>query len=117
MQSDDFSERLLDFAIRAIKLCESLPNTYLGNHIRKQLIRSGTSVGANYEESRGAESDADFLHKMNITLKEARESLYWIKIINKSSLLPSNRLEDLIAENNEICAILTSSVKTSKKNK
>jgi len=115
MRSDDLSERLIDFAVRVIRLCESLPNTYLGNHISKQLIRSCTSIGANYEEARGAESDADFLHKINITLKEARESFYWLKVIQRSNLIQTNLLSEIIMEDNEICSIFVSSVRTLKK--
>ena len=114
MDSDELSNRLIDFAVRIIKLCSSLPKTYLGTHIYKQLIRSSTSVGANYEEARGAESDPDFLHKLNITLKEARETLYWIRIVERTSLIPAKRLTEIITENGEICGILIASVRTLK---
>ena len=78
----------------------------------KQLIRSCTSIGANYEEARGAESDADFLHKINITLKEARESLFWLKVIQRSNLIQINLLSEIIKEDNKICSIFIASVKT-----
>ena len=81
------------------------------------MLRSATSVGANYEEARGSESDADFLHKMNIVLKEARETHYWLKIINRTEILPTNRMTDILSEASEICAILVSSVKTLKDKK
>jgi len=115
MNSDNFTERLIDFAIQVIDICNSLPKSYLGIHIKKQIIRSSTAIGANYEEARGAESDADFLHKMNIALKEARETLYWNRIIERARLMPVQRIENVIQENKEICAILISSVKTLKK--
>ena len=114
MQNDEFAERLLDFAVRIINMCGKLPKSFLGNHVKKQLLRSATSIGANFEEARGAGTDADFLNKMNISLKEARESLYWIKIIHRTKVFSDNRLNDLIEENNEICAIFVSSVKTIK---
>ena len=117
MESDNFADRLLDFVIRIIKLGGSLPDEYLANHIKRQMLRSATSVGANYEEARDSESDADFLHKMNIVLKEARETHYWLKIINRTEILPTNRMTDILSEASEICAILVSSVKTLKDKK
>ncbi len=78
MKSDELADRLLVFAVRILRLCEALQGNYSANHIGKQLIRSGTSIGANYEEARGAESKADFVHKVNISVKEARETLYWL---------------------------------------
>ena len=77
----DLDERLLDYAARVITLVESLPNTLAGRRIGDQLLRSGTSVGANYEEARGAESRADFVHKLQVALKELRESNYWLRLI------------------------------------
>lgn len=78
---DDISERLLDFAVRVIKLVNALPKTVVERHIAGQLVRSGTSCGSNYEESRGAESRADFVHKLGIALKEIKESRFWLKVI------------------------------------
>jgi len=114
MQNEEFAERPLDFAVRIIGMCAELPKSYIAIHVKKQLLRSATSIGANYEEARGAGTDADFLNKMNISLKEARESLYWIKIIQRTNMFSDNRLNDLIKENSEICAIFVSSVKTIK---
>ena len=76
MKGDDIAERLIDFAVRIIRLGAALPKNQVGKHIAGQVIRSGTSVGANYEEARGAESRADFIHKVTIALKELRESLF-----------------------------------------
>ncbi|NQS99092.1 MAG: four helix bundle protein [candidate division Zixibacteria bacterium] len=115
-KNEEFSKRLLDFAVRIIKLCGALPNSYLAVHLSKQLVRSGTSVGANYEEARGAESKADFIHKITISLKEIRETLYWLRIIQSSEALKPERLDPIIQEADEIYSILVSSVKTSKEN-
>jgi len=73
---DNLTERLIDFAIRIIKLVNTLPKTSISKHIGGQLIRSGTSPGANYEEACGAESRSDFTHKLSIVLKELKESRY-----------------------------------------
>ena len=76
---EDFADRLMKFAVNVLKICDSVDkSSFTAIHISKQLIRSVTSIGANFEESRGAESKADFAHKMRISLKEARESLYWL---------------------------------------
>jgi four helix bundle protein len=76
----DLSERLLDFAANIIKLIGRFNQTFVGRHIGNQLMRSATSSGANYEEACGAESKADFIHKMQLVLKELRESLFWLKL-------------------------------------
>ncbi len=78
-KSDALTERLLDFTVRMIKLVNSLPKTVVGRHIGGQILRSGTSPGSNYEEARGAESRADFIHKLGIVLKELKETRFWLK--------------------------------------
>lgn len=115
--SKDFLDRLLDFSVSIIEICKLIPKSYTGIHIRNQLIRSGTSIGANFSEARGAESDPDFVHKMNISLKEAHESLYWLKLLERAKLVNSNNLSAIIKENDEICSILIASVKTLKNKK
>ncbi len=115
MNKDDLSERFISFAVRIIKLSEFLTKSYSAKHIGKQLVRSGTSIGANYEEAKGGESKADFIHKLNVAIKEARETLYWLKILKESEQIKPERLEDMIREADEICAILVSSVNTTKK--
>ncbi len=79
-----------------------------------QLLRSGTSVGANVEEAGSAESRKDFIHKYSIACKEARESHYWLRLLTASELIPKDRLEPLIAESNELIAILTTIIKKSR---
>jgi four helix bundle protein len=110
----DLGERLLDYGGRIIKLVESLPNTLVGRRVGDQLLRSGTSAGANYEEARGAESKDDFAHKLQIALKELRESNYWLRLLVNSGKLSADRLSDLIDESNQLRAILSKSVATTK---
>lgn len=114
-KGDELAERLLSFAVQIIKLVSSLPKTPVGRHVGGQLIRSGTSPGSNYEESRGAESRADFIHKLGIVLKELKESRYWLRVIHYSELMASRRVEPLIQECEELCAIIAKSIITAKK--
>jgi four helix bundle protein len=83
--------------------------------LSKQLLRSGTSIGANVNEALAAESKADFIHKMAIASKEARETIYWLELLEKSQIV-SNNYEILTNECSELCKILTSIVKTTKLN-
>ncbi len=86
-QSSKISERLLDYGAVIVKICSKLNRTAVGRHIGGQLLRAGTSAGANYEEACGAQSRADFIHKLHIVLKELRESKYWLNLILRSGLL------------------------------
>ena len=80
-RGDDIEERLIDFAVRVIVVCEALPRTAVGRHIGGQLLRSGTSPAPNYGEARAAESGKDFVHKLKVVLKELNESRIWLKMI------------------------------------
>ncbi|MDO9566045.1 MAG: four helix bundle protein [Candidatus Desulfaltia sp.] len=114
----DLEERLIDFAVRVIRTAESLPKTKIGNHISRQLIRSGTSPAPNYGEAQSAESRADFIHKMRLALKELRETRIWLLIIVKAGLIkPVSKLDVLIDENNQLISIFVTSVGTAKQNK
>ena len=108
------TERLLDFTVRIIKLVNSLPKTYIGKHIGGQLVRAGTSSGANYEEACGAESRSDFTHKLGIALKELKESRFWLRVIHRTELIIPKRLEPLLKECEELCAIIAKSIITAK---
>jgi four helix bundle protein len=110
----DLQQRLLEYAVRIIRLVESLPKTLTGRRIADQLLRSGTSVGANYEEARGAESREDFVHKLQIALKELRESNYWLRLVSSARLLPPDRLAGIIDESNQLRALLSKAVATTK---
>ena len=117
MKGDDLSERFLDFAARIVALVAAMPNDRPSRHISGQILRCGTSIGANYEEARGAESLQDFIHKVGISWKEARETKYWLRLIQKAKLLPPDRIASLIQEAGEIAAILAKSQLTAKNRK
>ncbi len=117
LKGDNISERILEFSSRIIKLSNALPKSVVGKHICQQIIRSGTSAGANYEEARGAESKADFTHKLGITLKELRETKYWLKLITHSNLIDSKRMLNIVQETDELCKIVGKSILTLKNKK
>ena len=108
MKGDDISGRI-------IRLTGFLSKNAVGKHISNQLLRSGTSPGANYEEARGAESPADFIHKLRIVLKELRESLYWLKVIKKVELVSSKKLQNILNESEELSRIIAQSIITAGK--
>ena len=111
---NNLAQRLLDYAAECIKLISKLDRNYAQKYIISQLVRASTSAGANYEEARSAESRADFVHKIQISLKELRESLYWLKLIVRAGLVPAKDLEVLNAEANELIRIFAKSVITAK---
>ena len=111
-EADKLEERLIDFAVRIIKLAASLPKNAAARHIAGQILRSGTSPAPNYGEARGAESHADFLHRIRIVVKELNETSVWLRIINRSGIVRSELLSDLIGENSELCKIFASSLRT-----
>lgn len=113
-ERQELDERLLDYGARVIKLVEALPRTLVGRRIGDQLLRSATSVGANYEEAQGAESKGDFVHKLQIALKEMRESHYWLRLLIKARTLPLERLADLLDEATQLRAMLSKAVATAK---
>ncbi len=114
MEPRNLEERLLEYGARIIKLVESLPGTTVGRRVGDQLLRCGTSAGANYEEAKGAESKEDFVHKLQIALKELRESNYWLRLLVKSGKVPPKRMADLLDESVQLRAILSKSVATVK---
>ena len=116
-KGDDLAERLLDLAVRVIKLVAALPNTPIGKHLGGQVMRSGTSPGSNYEEARGAESRADFIHKLGITLKELKETRFWLKLIHRTETLKPLSVEPLIEECEELIAIVAKSIVTARSKK
>jgi four helix bundle protein len=114
----DLQDRLIDYAVRIIRLSESLPETRAGKHVASQMLRSGTSPGPNHGEAQSAESRADFVHKLKVSLKELRETETWFKIIAKAQMIESaSLLEPLLQETDELIAILFTSIETAKKNK
>jgi four helix bundle protein len=115
--ADALEDRLIDFAVRIIKLSASLPKTPAGKHIAGQILRAGTSPAPNYGEARGAESHADFVHKVRIVLKELNETSIWLRIIERSRLLKEQLLVDIIDENRSLSKIFTATLKTSREHK
>jgi four helix bundle protein len=115
MNAEDLRKRLKVFALRIIKLSESLPNGNTGNTLGRQIIRSGTSPGANYRAACLGKSDKDFLNKLKMVEEELDETLYWLELIVESGLVKPNLLDDLILENQELFKIIASSITTMKK--
>jgi four helix bundle protein len=114
MTQEEMKLRTKQFALRIIRLVESLPNGKAANVISKQLLRSGTSVGANYRASCRAKSTADFVHKLSIVEEEADESIYWMELLIEDKIVKENLLENLMDEGNQILSIVVSSIKTIK---
>ena len=113
----DLENRLIDFAVRIIRISESLPKSKVGRHIAGQLIKSGTSPAPNYGEAQSAESRSDFIHKMKISLKELRETRVWLLIVIRSGLIkPATKLDSLIDGNNQLISIFVKSVTTARQN-
>jgi four helix bundle protein len=105
-RGDELEERLIDLAVRIIKLSGRLPKTPAGKHVAGQILRSGTSPAPNYGEARGAESHADFIHKLGIVLKELNETSIWLRMVQRSELLKKELLTDNVVENRELCRVL-----------
>jgi four helix bundle protein len=114
MNPEELSNRLLEFAVRVAKVVDRLPDTLLGRQIAAQMIRSGTSPLANYEEGCGAESKKDFAHKLGICLKELRETRIWLRLIVKAGLIKEELLTDLIDEAEQLGRIIGKSIVTVK---
>jgi four helix bundle protein len=114
---NDIQERLTDFAVRVMELCDNLPKTFAGRHLGEQLFRSGTAGAANYAEVRGAESRNDFIHKLGVVRKELNESLVWLRLIEKRGLLQADILRNACTECDELCRIISASRKTAEANR
>lgn len=115
MTTDELKRRLKEFALRIIKLSESLPNNITGRTLGNQIIRSGTSPGANYRSACLGKSDKDFLNKLKMVEEELDETLYWLELIVESGLIKEQLLKDLMNENQELLKIIVSSIITMKK--
>ena len=114
----DLEDRLVAFTCRMIDVVEALPNTRAGNYIAGQLIRCCHSPAFNYGEAQGAESRADFIHKLGICLKELKECRTALKIIIKKELIPpTDKLQPIYQETEELIAIIAKSIETAKKNR
>ena len=113
-RQNDLEKRLISFAAAIVRLTGKLPKTTQGRHICRQLLRSGTSAAANYGEARGAESRADFIHKLKIVFKELNETTIWLEVSSQSSVLPAETIVAILAENRELCRIIAASTKTAR---
>ena len=108
----DLAQRSFEFSTRVVKLCKSLdkePGVSLT--LANQLLRSGTSIGANIEEAQASQSEADFISKYSISCKEARETHYWLRLLVASDIIPREHLAELLDECDQLIAILTSIIK------
>ena len=113
----DLSDRFLKFAVMVITIIKQLPQDLAGKRIADQLFRAGTSSGANYEETRAAESRRDFIHKLGVVLKELRESYFWLRLIHVSQILMKPLVQDAIKESDELIRIIGASINSARKNK
>ena len=116
MKTEDLKFRFRNFSIRIIRMVDKLPLTISGKVIGNQIIRSGTSPGANYRAACKAKSDKDFINKLKMVEEELDETLYWLDLITETELLKPELLENLTKENQELLAIITRSILTKRKN-
>ena len=102
----NIQERTFEFSVRVIRLVNRLPHTIAGSTVGQQLIRAGTSVGANMQEADAAESKRDFIHKTGVALKEAKEAHYWLRLVDATLLTNDTEVKALLQEAREIALIL-----------
>jgi four helix bundle protein len=102
----DIQQRTFLFGLNIIQLSEHLPHNQVGKILCNQLVRAGTSIGANMEEVTAASSKPDFIYKANLSLREARETNYWLRLIKESGMINSPQLDDLVSESHELMKIL-----------
>ena|SRR5688572_30414312 len=116
MKENIIKNKSFDFAVRIVKLNQYLCNNKKEFVLSKQLLRSGTSVGAMVREAEHAETKADFKHKMGIAQKEINETLYWLELLKATDYLTTEQFEDINAHAVEIIKIITTIIKTTKSN-
>jgi four helix bundle protein len=116
MTKEELKQRTKKFSLDIIRLIEDIPNTKAGHTIANQIIRSATSVGANYRAACRAKSERDFLNKILIVEEEADETLFWLELLLEGKIVKSETLEHLMKECNELVAIFTSTGKTVRNN-
>src|SRR5436190_1011774 len=113
----DLEERLLEYAVRIIRLVDALPASRAGRHVADQLLRCGTSPLANHGELQGAESRNDFIHKLGLCLKEIREARRWLRLVHRVPLLKPRKIEPLVGETEALIKIFVTSIRTAERNK
>ena len=114
MNKAELEQRTKGFSLNLIRFLQSLPKNYLGEAMGKQLLKSGTSIGANYREANRAESKADFIHKLAIVEKEASETLYWLELLLEAGIGANQEAIRLMQESNELLDIFPAAGRTSK---
>jgi four helix bundle protein len=114
MTKQELLKRTKEFALRVIKAVQTLPDDRVADVLGRQLLRCGTSVGANYRAACRAKSTSDFINKLKIVEEECDESLFWMELIVESDLIPTKRLEKLHAEANELLAITVAALRTTR---
>lgn len=117
MKENVLKDKSYSFAIRSVKLYKYLVTEQKEFVLSKQILRSGTSIGANIEEENSGQSKNDFIAKLSISLKEAKETHYWLRLLHDCEYLSKNMFDSLLADCNEIIALLTRIIKTAKENK
>ena len=117
MSAEDFRKRTFQLGIRIVRLVEALPKTDPARVIGRQLLRSGTAVGANYRAACRARSTADFIAKMGIVEEESDETLFWLELLEESELVSATKLAAIKQEANELIAITIASIKTARRNR
>lgn len=115
MRKEELLQRTKALALRVMKMADSLPHKPSGRALSNQLVRSGTSVAANYRAACRARSKAEFIAKLQIVIEEADESLFWLELVIESGLVPSSKVEPLRKEADELTAIMVASRKTASK--
>jgi four helix bundle protein len=114
MTREEMKMRTKTYANRIVKLCSALPENWIARTLGKQLLRSGTSVGANYRAVCRAKSNLDFINKLRIVEEECDESLFWMELLVDNNLVKADRLNELMKEADELLAIVVSSAKTAR---
>ncbi len=112
MNEEEFKRRTKQLGLRVIKVVEALPKNPAAEVISKQLLRSATSIGANYQAACRAKSIPDIINKLKVVEEESDETLYWLEMLIEAGLMPQPRLADLMSETNEILAMTVASLKT-----
>jgi four helix bundle protein len=112
--SEALKVRTKDFALRVLRLYRSLPRTEESRILGSQLLRSSTSIGANYRAACRGRSRAEFIAKLGVVLEEADETVFWLELLQEGTIFPAGKLRDLLQEANELVAIFASSVRTAK---
>lgn len=115
MNQEDLKQRTKNFALRVIRLVEAMPSTITGKTIANQIIRSGTSIAANYRAACRARSKAEFISKLGIVVEESDETAFWLEMIIDGGILSRERIDPLLSEANELAAIFVASRKTAGK--